>query len=218
MQDCPVWGPFERKLDNVKGGMVEDLSIALLECVATDYEVMVDSSKTAWGSFSVPLHLSSRLGNDFLLVHVVRDPRAVTWSNIRTPWRPKQKSPSPPLPLITAVRTAFGWMMANLACEVLAWRHPERYIRVRYEDITHAPDGSVGAILQRVALPPPPSLLPRDSKVNRHQLHGNAMRFKSLTLAGIKEDVAWRSAMPKSLRILTSVLCWPLSRRYGYVN
>jgi hypothetical protein len=119
------------------------------------------------------------------------------------------------LPLITALRSAIGWMTANLACEVFAWRHPECYMRVRYEDLARSPSRIVGAILQRSALTPPPSLV-ANSMGNRHQLHGNAMRFRPLALSDLKEDVAWKRAMPKGFRGLVGGLCWPLSRRYGY--
>ena len=62
---CPVWGPFRRQWDELKGLQVEDLCVALLQCVSSDYEVMVNSSKTAWGSFSVPWRLSSKARKGF---------------------------------------------------------------------------------------------------------------------------------------------------------
>ena len=212
---CPVWGPFRRRWDELKELPVDDLTLALLECVSTEYEVMVDSSKTAWGSFSVPWGLRRRLGKDFHLVHLVRDPRGVGWSSIRTPWRPK-KSPRPSPPIVTALRAAFGWTAANLVCEIFRWRHPDSYLRVRYDELVRAPSNVVGRILGRVALSPPTSLLPAELRGNRHQLHGNAMRFKTLSLSDVKEDLAWTTAMPGRFRTLITVLCWPLARRYGF--
>ena len=47
---CPVWGPFRRRWDELKELPVDDLALTLIECVSTEYEVMVNSSKTAWGS------------------------------------------------------------------------------------------------------------------------------------------------------------------------
>src|SRR5262249_55555259 len=76
---CRVWAPFKEKWSKLKGLPVDELTLSLLESVSGDYEVMVDSSKTARGSFSIPWRLSRRIGQDFLLVHLVRDPRGVCW-------------------------------------------------------------------------------------------------------------------------------------------
>jgi len=212
---CPVWGPFRKRWDELKGLPVDELTLALLEWVSANYEVMMDSSKTAWGSFLVPWRLSRRLGQHFLLVHLVRDPRGVCWSSIRTSWRSKKRArPSPPI--VTALRAALGWTMANLVCETFRWSRPERYLRVRYEDVVWAPHEVIETILQRVGLKPAHSRLLSEPVGNRHQLHGNAMRFKSLSLSDVKEDVAWRTEMPKGYQSLVAALCWPLSRRYGY--
>jgi hypothetical protein len=54
MQACPVWGDFQHKSGRLKGSDHEDLGLALLEHVSGQYAVMVDSSKTAWGSMLMP--------------------------------------------------------------------------------------------------------------------------------------------------------------------
>jgi hypothetical protein len=114
------------------------------------------------------------------------------------------------------MRTAIGWMVANLVCELFGWRHPENYLRVRYEDLIQTPGEVIEEIFRRVSLISPVSLEPDNSRDNRHQLYGNAMRFKPLSLTDLKEDVAWKTRMPKGDRLLVRSLCWPLSKRYGY--
>jgi hypothetical protein len=42
------------------------------------------------------------------------------------------------------------------------------------------------------------------------------MRSESLSLAAVKEDVAWTRDMPGSHRRLVSLVTAPLRRRYGY--
>ena len=215
MQVCPVWHPFQRRSGKLTGWRHEELTLALRDHVGAHYRVMVDLSKTAWGSLSIPTLLFRKLGADLLLVHVVRDPRGVCWSAMRTPWRPKQAS-RPSAPTTRAMRTAVGWMVANLVCELFGWRHPENYLRVRYEDLIQTPAEVIEEIFRRVSLIPPVSLEPDNSRDNRHQLYGNAMRFKPLSLTDLKEDVAWKTRMPKGDRLLVRSLCWPLYRRYGY--
>ena len=206
-----MWRPFQRRL---KGLSHSELTLAIRDHVSRDYEVMVDSSKTAWGSFSIPFRLFKPLGQDFLLIHVVRDPRGVCWSALRTSWRPKKGRP--PARLTGAFRVAVGWMAANLACETFGWRHRNNYLRVRYEDLIRTPAEVIGKILRKSSLTLPASLEPDDERDNRHQLYGNAMRFKALHVTDLREDLAWKSLMPRGYRFLVRAICWPLYKRYGY--
>jgi hypothetical protein len=227
MQTCPIWRDFQHTSERLEGLDHEQLTLALLEHVSGAHAVMVDSSKTAWDSTLMPFRLARRLGEDFLLVHLVRDPRAVCWSTMRAPWRIKrtrkrgrvklrQKSRRGSSGAVRSLRTIIGWTIANLACEMFGWRHPDRYLRVRYEDLAQAPLKMVGQVLSRVSLEAPSTLERSDPADNRHQLYGNAMRFGSVSPTEIKEDVAWKTAMPKGYRWLVAGLCWPLCLRYGY--
>ena len=164
---------------------------------------MVDSSKTAWGSVAMPFRLRQKLGKDFILVQIVRDPRGVCWSAMRTPWKPEKGPQSPAIAV--ALGVCAGWLAANLACEAFRLRHPGNAMRVRYEELVKAPEEVVGKILGRAGLTPPPNLKGIAESDNRHQLHGNPMRFKPISPSDLKEDVAWRTAMPRFYRRLVSV-------------
>ena len=118
------------------------------------------------------------------------------------------------LPAFTVLRTTIGWIVANLACEAFALYKPGNYFRVRYEDLVHTPGQVIGDVLQQVSLQLPSSIEPSEAAANRHQLYGNAMRFKPLTLSGLKEDVSWKTAMPKGYRWFVSAFCWPFLRKY----
>ena len=210
MKDCPIWGAFQHKKGKLKGWDHEQLTLALLKHTSPHYAVMVDSSKTAWGTLLAPFRLRRRIGQDFLLIHLVRDPRGVCWSVMRTPRRASKAGKKSP----DGLRATIGWTWANLACEIFGWLNPNLYLRVRYEDIVLAPHQVVGDVLKRVHLQPPSDIENPNSADNRHQLYGNTMRFKPLS--DIKEDVAWREAMPPSIRRLVTILCWPLGAWYGY--
>jgi hypothetical protein len=211
---CPVWSAFQHKKGRLRGWDHERLTLSLLEHVSGEYEVMVDSSKTAWGSFFMPFRLSRKLGEDFTLVHVVRDPRGVCWSAIKTSRRGKRGLGDSHA--FTVLRTTMGWIVANLACEAFALYKPGNYFRVRYEDLVHTPSQMIGDVLHRVALRLPSSIEPSEAAANRHQLYGNAMRFKRLALSELKEDVSWRTAMPKGYRWFVSAVCWPFLRKYDH--
>jgi hypothetical protein len=119
------------------------------------------------------------------------------------------------LPLLRCLQTAIGWLTANLACEVFGRFYPERYVRVRYEDLIQAPRKTVKEIFGRVPLQSDADLEQAGSGDNRHQLYGNVMRFRPLLLSSLEEDVAWKREMPKSLHRITAIT-WPLAASYGY--
>jgi hypothetical protein len=175
---------------------------------------MVDSSKTAWGSAFMPFRLKSRLGRRFMLVHLVRDPRAVCWSTIRSLVKPKPQHRRPS-PLLRCLQTTISWSAANLACDIFRWMHPENYIRIRYEDLVRRPQQIVDEILGKLPGRRSAVLDQIGSCDNRHQLYGNAVRFRPTCLASLKEDIAWKDAMPKSYREVAA-LSWPLASEYGY--
>jgi hypothetical protein len=114
------------------------------------------------------------------------------------------------------LRTVVGWTVANLACETFGLFHPDQYLRVRYEDLVRTPVKVLGQIYARVSLDPPAILEAAGRRRNRHQLYGNAMRFETLWPAELKEDIAWRTALPKGYRWLVRSLSWPLCIRYEY--
>ncbi len=227
MQTCPVWGEFQHKSGRIERLDHTQLSLALLDHVSGQYAVMVDSSKTAWGSTLMPFRMSRRLGKNFLLVHLVRDPRAVAWSTMREPRRRERRTWKGRLkvnpkdrhrlsPGVRLLRTLAGWVVANLTCEIFGLLHRDRYLRVRYEDLVQSPLRIVGQILAKVSLNPPKTLDQSEASGNRHQLYGNAMRFETLSLSDLKEDAAWKTAMPKGYRQLIGGLSWPLCLRYAY--
>jgi hypothetical protein len=211
---CPVWGPFQNKKGKLQGWDHKRLTLALLHHISEKYSVMVDSSKTAWGSLFMPFRLSQELREDFVLVQIVRDPRGVAWSAIKTA-RQKGRGLGNS-PTVTTIRTVVGWMAANLACETFGWYRPASYLTVRYEDLVRNSDLILAEILWLVSLKPPATFEPKKGTGNRHQLYGNAMRFKPISPSSLAEDVNWKAEMPRSYRWLVSAVSWPLLRRYGY--
>jgi uncharacterized protein DUF3008/sulfotransferase family protein len=174
------------------------------------YAVLVDSSKTAWHSAAVPFRLARELGQAFRLVHLVRDPRAVSWSAVKKSGR---RGARPLMPLRSA-SAALGWWVANLACERFGRAYPDRYLRLRYEDLARSPAETTRRLLAEIL---PGSEWRADSigaSGNRHQLYGNRMWSARLSLAEVKEDAGWTRDMPGVYRALLSALTSPLRRRY----
>ncbi|MGE3528403.1 MAG: sulfotransferase [Methyloceanibacter sp.] len=220
-KDCPIWGVFARGSNASLNH--EALVLALLEHVDGKYAILVDSSKTAWGSITAPFRLRRALGPRFFLLHQVRNPRAVCWSTIRLPLikTRRKKQPTPieralAQPVPRCLRTAAGWWIANLACEIFGWLYPRQYLRLSYEDIAAAPREALRRLFASVAPDLSVEFAEPEETGNRHQIYGNRMRRKRLRFADVRLDDGWKTEMAPSYRRLAGALSWPLRARYGY--
>ena len=211
-QDCELWGPFHRTPNNLSGMTHAALTLALLDHASGHYGFLVDSSKTAWGSLSAPFKLRRALGDRFHLIQVVRDPRAVCWSNAGGT---RKRGGVVRFAFLRHLRTTFGWWAANLSCELFGRLYPEQYQRVRYEDVARSHPEVLKTLF--AALPEqdaPPSGGGTDG--NRHQLYGNHNRYRGFEADEIREDARWKTGMSRGQRALVAALTWPLRLRYGY--
>jgi hypothetical protein len=212
IEDCPVWGPIFASPGTLDGMSHEDLSRALLTRDDSKHAILIDSTKTAWGSAVTPFRLARALGNDLTLVHLVRDPRAVAWSGVKKAGRRKAR----PLMPLRSASAALGWWVANLACELFGRLYPDRYVRLRYEDLAQAPAKEMQSLFARLVPGSRWSVEGIGANDNRHQLYGNRMRAADLSLAEVKEDAAWQRDMPRAYLSQVSFLTAPLRRRYRY--
>lgn len=208
--DCPVWAPVLRRAREGRQWRHWEVNADLLSRVSGRHRAIVDSSKTAWRQIAAPFLLRRQLGNEFVLIHVVRDPRAVCWSMMRRRIRTK----STKTPALVCASAALGWLIANLACELFRWKFPAAYTRLSYEMLASSPEGVVRSLLAQEGLEYDPQLL--GSNDNRHQMFGNRMRRKNLRLSEVQPDMAWQKAMPRKYQTLAWRLSTPLGRRYSY--
>jgi hypothetical protein len=111
---------------------------------------------------------------------------------------------------------AAGWWIANLGCELFGQNYPDRYLRLRYEDLARSPREAMRDLFAKLL----PGSEWRADEIGgsdtRHQLYGNRMRAASLSLAEVKEDAGWQRDMPDSVRALVALLTVSLRWRYGY--
>jgi hypothetical protein len=209
--DCPIWGPFQ--ISDIRHWSHEDLSLALLDHVGRTYEVMVDSSKTAWASVVTPFRFRRILREEIKLVHLVRDPRGVGWSLLKRAERTGLR----PRAIVRLSLATMGWLVANAACEVFGWMYPDQYVRVRYEELSRSPREVMSNLFRDILLDGEYRSECIGSVDNRHQLCGNRMRSQKLSFAEIKEDDDWRNAARPVYLSLVSLLSWSLRGRYDYL-
>jgi hypothetical protein len=145
---------------------------------------------------------------DARVLHVVRDPRATAES-----WRRAKEY----IPAMGAARSTAYWTGFNLASERVARAFPRRSLRLRYEDFTADPRGSLARVIAHVGLdgaPPVDADGRADLGVN-HTVTGNPDRLRRGPVR-IREDDAWTRTQPAPARLVATALALPLLARYRY--
>jgi len=153
-------------------------------------QTLVDSSKKAD-------HAELMSGGDVVtpvLVHLVRDGRAVTHSYMK-------KGHS-------FLGAAMRWVGSNIKTSISKWRMDAPAVTVHYDTLTKHPQQIVADTFEAVGCPANGiNLAYGDS--DHHEIGGNRMRFAGSH--DIKPDTQWRADMPRRYQYLFTVL-------FGWLN
>ncbi|SBT63648.1 Sulfotransferase family protein [Micromonospora sediminicola] len=182
----------------------------------TGAEVVVDSSKHASTAFA--LRWAPDL--DLRVVHLVRDSRAVAYSWAKQVRRPEVVDGEAYMPTFSPFTVSSLWTAQNAAFHLLAQRVP--VVRLRYEDFTADPRGTVTRVRRFAGLTDTPDALrvldePPVPLVRAHSIAGNPLRFSAGPLK-VRQDNAWRENLPTRSRAVVSAATLPLRLRYGYLG
>jgi sulfotransferase family protein len=182
----------------------------------TGAQVVIDSSKHA--SLAFVLRWAADL--DLRVLHMVRDSRAVAYSWGKQVRRPEVVDDEAYMPTFSPLRVSALWTAQNAAFHLLAVRAP--VTRLRYEDFTADPRGTVRRVRSFAGLPDDaaalrvlddPPVAPRPT----HSIAGNPLRFADGPLR-VRRDEAWRGALPRRSRLVVGAATLPLRLRYGYLG
>jgi hypothetical protein len=174
-------------------------------------DVVVDSSK-------IPTHLGLLLdaGLDVLVLHLVRDGRAVAYS-----WHRRLKRelslPAGRMKRVGLVRALLTWALENQLVSRIG-RRASGYRVLRYEDFVSAPSATIRAALEGLDLEVPDFEWLTEPEVRlepTHSVGGNPARFRSGPLR-IHEDLEWRSELGRGRRLALGLMALPMLSRYGY--
>ncbi|MFV2019064.1 sulfotransferase family protein [Micromonospora sp. LOL_023] len=176
--------------------------------------VVVDSSKLPpYGAL-----LRDLPGIDLRVLHLVRDPRATAFS-----WRRRrgldgaddQKMMSRP----PVWKAALLWRVWNAATSRLfESAGPERYLRIRYEDVVAEPAVQLRRIAAFAGLDPAGLPLDPEGRVTlapTHSVAGNPGRHRTGAVA-ITDDAEWLQALSTRSYAVATAVTMPLSLRFGY--
>jgi len=175
--------------------------------------IIVDSSKSP----SYALLLAQLPFLEVHVVHLVRDSRAVAYSQQRAKRKPEIYWEEQRMLVRRPSRTAVDWVLTNGLLHLLE-RYP-RYSRVRYEDFVASP----GTTVQRIAAAcdGPVTDMPwlRGDEVwlgPAHTVSGNPVRFQQ-GWTKVKPDMEWREKLARGPRRVISAVTGPLLAKYGYL-
>lgn len=156
-------------------------------------------------------------GVDLRAAHLVRDSRAVAFSQQRIKSDPPEFAHPSRLPVVGPLRAAAVWDAVNL---LLTLKEPGRdSLLLRYEDLVADPQaalGRLGALMGEPALDLDFLQAPSLGLGTSHTVGGNPDRFQARVM--IRPDDEWRRRMSGRDRRLVTALTYPLLRRYGYLS
>lgn len=174
--------------------------------------VIVDSSKRA--QYGGVLNLIPE--TDPYWLHLVRDPRAVSYS-----WQRRKASPGgykAEMPRRTPAMSTWNWYLSNVFGEAVRARMGGRYLRVRYEDFVRDPERTLRTIGDFVRTPDVPLPVEREHMVHlgtNHTAGGNPDRLNAGTIE-LRSDDEWVGKQRPSHRLAVTSMALPMLLRYGY--
>ena len=174
--------------------------------------IVVDSSKTALEVAWRPIMLQRATGYPVKVIHLVRDGRAVMWSALRGCNRRLERGETDAALTWPRLRSALGWVQANLSAGLHRWLLPSGSIfYLSYEQLTRHPAKQLTRLGQFLQLDVSPLLaqLSHGHPIPpAHSLSGN--RLRHVGLSELREDNAWRSHLSWFSQLLYWLLCWPV--------
>jgi hypothetical protein len=185
---------------------------ALLRAIAdiAGVNVIVDSSKEPPYGFL----LNRCAAVNLYPVHLVRDCRAVAFSQQRVKVRPEIHWTTEHMPRFSPAKSAVDWMLNNALMHLLG-HTAGRYMRVKYEDLAIDPTAVSTQLIDWISCTDPQSpQSPSHDPVGEHELSGNPMRFKRDFRIAL--DVEWHDKMLRRDKIVTTAISAPLLLPYGY--
>ena len=177
----------------------------------TGARVLIDSSK--WPVNPGPLGLIPNVIP--YVLHLVRDPRAVTFSWQR---RKHWSEGGEEMARHGSAYSSLSWLARNFIAARVAQRAGPRSLLLRYEDFADRPGEQLRRIADWVGEQPSDLPAPDACTLNirpGHTLMGNAVRFRSGTV-DVRRDDEWKSRLGRASYLTTTLVAAPLLRRFGY--
>lgn len=203
-------------LDGMRDVLLASAAVAAQERGTDPGEIVVlDSSK----HLSTAALLACDAELDVRILHLIRDPRGVAYSWMKTVERPEADGEL--MPRYSARRTAGRWVTDNLGFSALATLGVPS-LRLRYEDVLADPAGRVRQIADFAGAAPCGrarlDFIDGDRahlSAPMHSIAGNPLRFGGSDIQ-LRRDDAWRTELPTGDRRMVELITLPVLGHFGY--
>jgi hypothetical protein len=180
------------------------LKLSSAICEASGKSILVDSSKRMGRAEML-------LRNVFLdtkVIFLVRDPRGTMWSMMKTDVEQQTKPP---------ITSMVHYWIKTLLCLLVSFRHRDRVLRIRYEDVVGDTDTTLSQIADFIGV----TSAPYQEQVASGKpfqvgplIDGNRVRQESTI--NVRQDDGWRLNLTSSLRTFALLMTLPFSLMFGY--
>lgn len=211
--------PFGKKMVEARKGFKENLGTLYHKIrEVSGAKVIIDSSKLpAYGEMLCEVDTL-----DVRIVHLVRDSRAVMYSNIRKRYVPQIGYTATQ----NSLRTICGWTFHNLLASKRTIKQNKKFVCIRYEDLAKAPGKVLLEVGHRLNLWEDLNLDPHNAlnflRNNHtaflrqaHMVAGNAFRFEQGNIR-ISLDEQWKKKLGLIHKFAGTFITAPLLKYYGY--
>lgn len=187
----------------------------LFESIASagNASIVVDSSKSDYGSAGRARALAIVAGLDVRVLHLIRNPHAVAES-LMLGTNKELEGRSQGGRKFKRLRAFVGWTASNAAALLLARNYfPARTLRVHYEDLVSNPDVVLDRIARFAGISMERSRSVLSGEISarvQHLAEGNRMRLRTLELAP-----ATFPSTTRLQRILCGLICGPVCHAVG---
>lgn len=180
-----------------------------------DVDLVVDSTKLPGDAFAAAMARDT----DTYFLHVVRDPRASSYSSLRKKRHGKLGN-GPLMRKHGPVSNSARWLAFNSAADLVIRRAAEagRFRELRYEDLVRDPHRTLRILCDWIQISSDSLPLVGDRGIElttTHTVMGNPNRFRTGTLE-LTPDSEWETAFTGLPRALSTAASIPLLHHYNY--
>lgn len=174
----------------------------------TGRTVVVDSTKQVGRAHNL-LRMEDL---DVRVIHLVRDGRGVTWSRLRD----RKRDPS--VWRHGPYQSIFNWVVKNLLGVLIGRLHPDRYLRVKYEELVTDPASQMARIGDFSGLDysdATEKLLAGGVEAG-HEIGGNKKARTGTEPRALKLDEEWKRELPTRYNLFYILFAGITSKLLGY--
>lgn len=176
-------------------------------------KAIVDASK--YPSHGLALKLIPEI--DLRVIHLIRDPRAVSYSWLQPKF---DKSIDRMMTRRGSWRTSLEWLIYNYLIDVTFSRRGSKYMLVRYEEFVRSPKSTMDEIISFIDESKELNPLSNDETIEMnagHTFSGNPNRFHR-GITKITADNRWEKNMRLVDKLISATITFPLAIKYGYIS